>query len=35
MNVRTCLEGPVFNGARVAWDRYGAVIDDWDAPTGN
>ena len=35
MNVRTCLEGPVFNGARVAWARYGAVIDEWDAPTGN
>jgi dihydroorotate dehydrogenase electron transfer subunit len=35
MNVRTCLEGPVFNGARVAWDRYGAVIDEWDAPPGN
>jgi dihydroorotate dehydrogenase electron transfer subunit len=35
MNVRTCLEGPVFNGARVAWDRYGADIDDWEAPPGN
>jgi dihydroorotate dehydrogenase electron transfer subunit len=34
-NVRTCLEGPVFNGARVAWDRYGTDIDDWDAPPGN
>jgi hypothetical protein len=21
-NVRTCLEGPVFNGARVWWDRW-------------
>jgi dihydroorotate dehydrogenase electron transfer subunit len=35
MNVRTCLEGPVFNGARVAWDRYGSEIDEWDAPPGN
>ena len=34
-NVRTCLEGPVFNGARVAWDRYGTDIDDWEAPPGN
>jgi dihydroorotate dehydrogenase electron transfer subunit len=34
-NVRTCLEGPVFNGARVAWDRYGTDIDEWDAPPGN
>lgn len=35
MNVRTCLEGPVFNGARVAWDRYGTEIDTWAAPAGN
>lgn len=32
MNVRTCLEGPVFNGARVAWDRYGTDIDKMEEP---
>ncbi|HWD09601.1 MAG TPA: dihydroorotate dehydrogenase electron transfer subunit [Actinomycetota bacterium] len=35
MLLRTCLEGPVFNGARVAWDRYGTDLDEWEAPPGN
>ena len=35
MQVRTCLEGPVFNGARVAWDRYEGGFDTWEAPPGN
>lgn len=35
-NVRTCLEGPVFNGARIAWDRYAAdQAEARVAPAGN
>ena len=33
-NVRTCVDGPVFNGARIAWDRY-AKEEAAALPAGN
>lgn len=35
MNVRTCLEGPVFNAARVAWEAYASRAPASPAPPGN
>jgi hypothetical protein len=30
--VRTCMEGPVFNGARVWWDRWMGETDQPSLP---
>ncbi len=35
MNLRTCVEGPVFDGARVAWKAYEAGLNLDPAPPGN
>jgi dihydroorotate dehydrogenase electron transfer subunit len=35
VNVRTCVEGPVFDGTRVAWKAYEAGGDTDPAPPGN
>ena len=34
-NVRTCVDGPVFNGARIAWDRYAKEEAAAALPAGN
>lgn len=34
-NVRTCVDGPVFNGARVVWDRYAREEVAAALPAGN
>lgn len=34
-NVRTCIEGPVFNGARVAWDEFPGAKHTAMVPPGN
>lgn len=35
-HLRTCMEGPVFNGARIAWERYGShPVEGPAAPAGN
>ena len=34
-NVRACLEGPVFNGARIWWDRWlGSEAEEVAPPEG-
>jgi dihydroorotate dehydrogenase electron transfer subunit len=33
-NVRACLEGPVFNGARIWWDRWMGAAEDTEPPAG-
>lgn len=33
--VRTCVDGPVFNGARIAWEHYGELVPEGAAPPGN
>lgn len=35
INVRTCVDGPVFNGARIAWDSYEKEPEAAAAPAGN
>lgn len=35
MNVRTCVEGPVFNGARVAWNAFERAPEPVAVPPGN
>lgn len=35
MRVRTCVDGPVFNGARVAWGEYAEPSANGEAPPGN
>lgn len=35
LNVRTCVDGPVFNGARIAWDAYARQAAEAPAPPGN
>jgi dihydroorotate dehydrogenase electron transfer subunit len=35
VNVRTCVEGPVFSGSRVAWDAFAHKTGDVAAPPGN
>lgn len=34
-NLRTCVDGPVFNGARVAWDAFPATPHAESVPAGN
>lgn len=34
-NVRTCVDGPVFNGARIAWERYAREEVAAALPPGN
>jgi dihydroorotate dehydrogenase electron transfer subunit len=34
-NLRTCVEGPVFNGARVAWDAFPGAPHAVSEPPGN
>ena len=33
--LRTCVDGPVFNGARIAWDHFNEPAADVPAPVGN
>jgi dihydroorotate dehydrogenase electron transfer subunit len=35
VNVRTCVDGPVFNGARIAWNAHSARAGATAAPPGN
>ncbi|MGH2773059.1 MAG: dihydroorotate dehydrogenase electron transfer subunit [Actinomycetota bacterium] len=35
IHVRTCVDGPVFNGARIAWDAYAPRTGQQPAPAGN
>lgn len=35
VNVRTCVDGPVFNGARVAWDAFEPAPTPVAVPPGN
>lgn len=35
MHVRTCVDGPVFNGARIAWDAHAPKASSQVAPPGN
>lgn len=35
MNLRTCVDGPVFLGARVAWDSYPPEPERAEVPVGN
>jgi len=35
IHVRTCVDGPVFNGARIAWDAHAAKAGTLAAPPGN
>ncbi|MGI8426924.1 MAG: dihydroorotate dehydrogenase electron transfer subunit [Actinomycetota bacterium] len=35
IHVRTCVDGPVFNGARIAWDAHAAKPGALAAPPGN
>jgi len=35
IHVRTCVDGPVFNGARIAWDAHAVKAGTLAAPPGN
>ncbi|MEO7803602.1 MAG: dihydroorotate dehydrogenase electron transfer subunit [Actinomycetota bacterium] len=35
MHVRTCVDGPIFNGARISWDAYAPKVHARPVPAGN